>query len=220
MTSFSELGFERHRNFLSDNEITELSELFEYLPDNRPGHRLAPAALSRLASVDRVQKAAAKHIGASARPVRVLLFDKRDGGNWALGWHQDRTIEVQDRIDVAGFGPWTVKQGRPHVAPPISLLENMVTVRLHIDPVDHANSPLIIALGSHRLGLVPEKDIQQTVDEGQLLECLAEAGDIWLYPTLILHASSRAAPGRRRRVVQIDFSADKLPGGLVWSTST
>src|SRR5262252_6578816 len=43
---------------------------------------------------------AARIIGASCRPVRALLFDKTPGSNWALAWHQDRTIVVAERRDV------------------------------------------------------------------------------------------------------------------------
>ncbi len=214
-----ELGYEHHRHFLEESEVAELAELFKRLPEGRPGHRLPPAALSGLGSIDRVQALVAEYIGAAARPVRVLLFDKRDGGNWALAWHQDRTIEVQKRVDTSGFGPWTVKQGRPHVAPPVALLEEMITVRLHIDAVDRENGPLLVAPGSHKRGLIPERDILAVVEDGDVGECLADVGDVWMYSTLILHASAKAAPGRRRRVVQIDFSAETLPGGLAWAAA-
>jgi len=72
-----------------------------------------------------------------------------------LAWHQDRTIAVVRRKDIEGFGPWTVKSGWPHVAPPFELLAEMVTLRIHLDPVTEANAPLLIAPGSHRFGRVP-----------------------------------------------------------------
>ena len=71
--------------------------------------------------------------GDHARPVRATLFDKNPDANWSLAWHQDRTICVRARRDVDGFGPWTVKSGLLHVAPPFDLLERMVTVRIHLD---------------------------------------------------------------------------------------
>jgi len=46
--------------------------------------------------------------------------------------------------------------------------------------------------------------------------CLAEKGDVWLYATPIVHASAAAAGSGRRRVLQVDFSASALPGGLDW----
>jgi hypothetical protein len=46
---------------------------------------------------------------------------------------------------------------------------------------------------------------------------VAQAGDVWLYATAILHASDRADNPRRRRVLHVDFAGCDLPGGLEWS---
>lgn len=188
---------------------------------------VAPAAGRRIAVLGPLAKVigrgsaacklAASHIGKAARPVRVIAFDKQDGANWALGWHQDRVIAVRERREVSGFGSWTVKDGQHHVQPPTALLERMVTLRLHLDPVDDQNAPLRIAPGSHHFGRIAKKDIPVMVNRCGEQICLADAGDGWLYATLILHASDRAAPGKQRRVVQIDYAADDLPDGLDWA---
>jgi len=39
---------------------------------------------------------------------------------------------------------------------------------------------------------------------------------IWLYATLILHASDAARVPAHRRVLQVDLAAADLPGGLKW----
>lgn len=153
---------------------------------------------------------------ADRRPVRAILFDKSEAANWALGWHQDRTIAVKARADVPGYGPWSVKAGRQHVEPPFALIEAMRTIRVHLDPVDQANAPLLIAPGSHRLGRIPEAEIEATVARCGTARCLAERGDIWLYATPILHASAAASAPKRRRVLQVDYSADILPHPLRW----
>lgn len=163
-----------------------------------------------------VGKIAASHLGPKSRPVRAIAFDKTEGANWSLGWHQDRTICVKQRVDLPGFGPWTVKQGIDHVEPPFDLLARMLTVRIHVDSVDIENAPLRIALGSYANGLIPESDIALQVERSEMHECLAQAGDVWVYRTPILHASERAAVGRRRRVLQVDYSGDSLPDGLSW----
>lgn len=149
-------------------------------------------------------------------PVRAILFDKNDATNWALGWHQDRTIAVRERRDVEGFGPWTVKQGILHVAPPMSILAQMVTIRVHLDPVSHENAPLLIAPGTHALGKISENEIERYVANSTIYCCTAMAGDVWIYRTPILHASERARSGQRRRVLQVDYAIDDLPGGLEW----
>lgn len=208
-------GYAQWRSRLDAGELAELAALFTDWPAGRPGQRIDPARAAALSGVGRLIADQAP----TMRPVRALLFDKTDGGNWALAWHQDRTIEVAERCEVAGFGPWTVKQGRVHVAPPVSLLERMVTVRLHLDPVDADNAPLLVVPGSHRLGLIAEDAIAGVVDRLGEEVCLSEAGTVWLYRTLILHASARARPGRHRRVLQIDLSADDLPGGLRYAAA-
>ncbi|WP_088185676.1 phytanoyl-CoA dioxygenase family protein [Sphingobium sp. Z007] len=187
-------------------------------PTDRAGLRLAnlPALASMLSASGPIGQHAAAHLGAAARSVRAILFDKSATTNWALGWHQDRTIAVRQRIETPGFGPWTVKSGIQHVAPPQSLLDRMLTLRLHLDPVDAHNAPLLIAPGSHRQGRVAESDVAALVDGCGAHACLAARGDIWLYATPILHASETARDPRRRRVLQLDYSAVSLPGGLEW----
>ncbi len=109
-----------------------------------------------------------------------------------------------------------MKQGILHVAPPVELLARMVTVRVHLDDVPADNGPLLIAPGSHRLGRVAEPEIEAAVRCCGVATCLARAGDIWVYATLILHASDAAVAPSRRRVLQVDYAGFDLPGGLEW----
>lgn len=93
-------------------------------------------------------------LGPAARPVRAILFDKTPEANWALAWHQDRTIAVRQRHQADGFDRWTVKARILHVEQPFKVLERMVTARIHLDPVDEENARLLVAVGSHRAGRV------------------------------------------------------------------
>ena len=195
-----------------------LRRVLALVPQGQAGVRLCgvPDLAALLAADGPIGGAAAEIIGMSARPVRALLFDKNAATNWALGWHQDRTIAVAARHRVPGFGPWTVKRGIVHVAPPFALLAKMVTLRVHLDAVDAANAPLLIAPGSHR-ALVSEAEIAGEVARRGLVACLADAGDLWVYATPILHASEAAGRPRRRRVLQIDYAAEALPSPLAWA---
>jgi hypothetical protein len=196
-------------------EMESLETLFLDLPENRPGTRLGP--VSGLAeAIQPATRIAVSTLGGGARPVRATLFDKSPARNWALGWHQDRTIAVRIRIDVPGFADWTVKHGIPHAVPPFTILKRMLTVRIHLDPVGPDNAPLLIAPGSHRRGPLPETQIPKVVSELGTISCEAERGDLWLYAAPILHASARAVTSSRRRVLQILYSADDLPGDLAW----
>ena len=182
------------------------------------GIRLAgdPLLAAIVAPGGPIQAIAAARLGAAARAVRAVLFDKSPAANWALGWHQDRTIAVAARHEVPGYGPWTLKQGLPHVEPPFAVIEAMLTLRFHLDRVPADNAPLLIAPGSHRLGRIPVTAIDDTVARCDSVACLADPGDVWVYATPILHASARAGAGGRRRVLQVDFSADALPPPLAW----
>ena len=190
-------------------------EQLRALPVAGPGARLHDPALPDL--IAPATAAASELLGAEAWPVRAVLFDKTIDANWSVAWHQDRTIPVRERVEVEGFGPWSRKAGALHVAPPISVLERMATLRIHIDPVGPDNAPLKAALGSHRLGLVPARQAAATAAGMPQTICRAEPGDVWAYWTPILHASDRAAQPSRRRVLQVDYAAHDLAGGLVWA---
>ncbi|WP_443477947.1 phytanoyl-CoA dioxygenase family protein [Novosphingobium aerophilum] len=187
-------------------------------PDGRAGTRIAGGAgLARLLGPEApVGARLAELAGLPVRPVRAVLFDKNDRADWSLGWHQDRTIAVRAEADLPGFGPWTVKQGICHVEPPFALSEGMLTVRIHLDPVDAGNAPLLIVPGSHRLGRIAVADVDAIVARAPVFSCLADTGDVWIYRTPILHASHAARPGRRRRVLQVDYAAGDLPAPLEW----
>ena len=173
-------------------------------------------ALPHLLGSEPIRAIARRCLGDAARPVRAIMFDKTPGANWSLGWHQDRTVAVRERRDARGFGPWTVKQGILHVAPPFAVLEKMVTLRIHLDDVPADDAPLLVAPGSHRLGPVAERDVAAAVARCGTATCLAAAGDVWAYATPILHASAASIGGAHRRVLQIDFAATDLPDGLMW----
>lgn len=199
--------------------LSDLLAIVEALPADNAGLRLRglPDLTRLIGSGTVIASAAERAIGQGAMPVRAILFDKSTATNWSLGWHQDRTICVQQRIDTPGFGPWTIKQGIQHVAPPIGLLEEMVTLRIHLDDVTDKNAPLLIAPGSHRLGRIPETEIAEIVQRCGTLTCTAHSGDVWLYSTPILHASGKAQNPNRRRVLQIDYAATYLPNKLEWA---
>jgi hypothetical protein len=187
------------------------------LAGDRAGIRLhGIEALADLLGPWALGEEAARLLGPGAWPVRAILFDKTQAKNWALGWHQDRTIAVRDRVDVPGFGPWSVKAGMIHVEPPFAIIERMVTIRVHLDAVPEANAPLLIAPGSHRLGRIAEAELAAVVERCGTAACLADPGDIWVYATPIVHASAAATDAAHRRVLQIDYSAEALPSGLAW----
>ena len=155
-------------------------------------------------------------LGPHALPVRGLLFDKTPAANWKVAWHQDLSIAVARRIDLPGFGPWSVKAGVPHVQPPVEILQNMLTVRLHLDDCGPDNGPLNVLPGSHADGVLSPDGIAAWRRRTPPVACLVSAGGAVVMRPLLLHASSAAARPGRRRVVHLEFAAGPLPGGLEW----
>ncbi|WP_010161212.1 phytanoyl-CoA dioxygenase family protein [Sphingomonas sp. PAMC 26617] len=211
-------GAELFAQALDEAVLIRLEAALAALPTNVPGVRIVEGRHLKtfLESAGPIGAIAAAALGPEALPVRAILFDKTSERNWALGWHQDRTIVVRERTDADGFGPWTVKSGLIQVEPPFDILERMVTLRVHLDQVDANNAPLRIVPGSHRLGRLSEAEVQGVVATSGERLCLAERGDVWLYATPIVHASLAADPPRRRRVLQVDYSADAAPHPLAW----
>lgn len=106
--------------------LPALARIAAAAPANRAGIRLhGDAAVRDLLASAPIRAVAERYLGAAARPVRAILFDKSEGTNWTLGWHQDRTIVVRARAEVSGFGPWSVKAGLTHVEPPFGIVSTM-----------------------------------------------------------------------------------------------
>ncbi|HEY1073722.1 phytanoyl-CoA dioxygenase family protein [Brevundimonas sp.] len=206
------------RAVLSERDIADLLNRLGDELQSRPGRRLLfdTPTTDLLAATGKIGSLAAGLLGPGARPVRAVLFDKSQAMNWIVAWHQDRTIAVRERRDTPDFGPWSVKDGIVHVAPPISVLDQMVTLRVHLDPCADDNAPLIVALGSHRLGKVAADNVEALANQNSIYACHADAGDVWAYATPILHSSAKSLSDRRRRVLQLDYSAQELPNGLEW----
>jgi ectoine hydroxylase-related dioxygenase (phytanoyl-CoA dioxygenase family) len=155
------------------------------------------------------------HVGEEALAVRATLFDKTAGANWLVPWHQDLTICVADRVDVPGYGPWTKKAGVWHVQPRAAVLEQMLSVRIHLDDCLENAGPLRVLPGTHRLGRLTAAQI---AEQGAIasVSCLVRAGGIVLMRPLLVHASSSASEAAHRRVIHIDYAASELDGGLRW----
>ncbi len=152
-------------------------------------------------------------LGANAGVVRVLYFDKPPGHSWALPWHKDYSIAVRANGPTTLFTKPTTKAGVPHVIAPQVVLDQMVTVRIHLDDMTPDNGPLRVIPGSHRF-------YSQTNDEPRdpvTLEC--RAGDVLLMRPLVTHASghSKIDAGLHRRIVHLECAADAvLPDGYEW----
>jgi len=103
------------------------------------GRRLAHA--SRLSNL----------IPNDACAVQCTYFTKSPSHNWLVTLHQDLSVPVADRIDIEHCSGWSRKEGGLFVQPPISLLEEILAVRVHLDDSNDENGALRVVPGSHAL---------------------------------------------------------------------
>src|SRR4029077_9785031 len=111
--TFAQDGAQRYRAVLDSKSLALIKTALSSLPRDRAGIRLTGILdlNPHLLTSGPIGIVAANVSGPRARPVRAVLFDKTPHVNWKLGWHQDRTIVVQRRGNIEGYGPWSMKAG-------------------------------------------------------------------------------------------------------------
>jgi ectoine hydroxylase-related dioxygenase (phytanoyl-CoA dioxygenase family) len=147
--------------------------------------------------------------------VKSIYFDKPETSNWYVAYHQDLTISVDKKVELKNFGPWTTKQNQFAVQPPIPILENNFTIRIHLDDTDENNGALRVIPKSHLKKIYRPETIDWTTETET--SCAVNKGGIMIMKPLILHSSSRTTNNKKRRVIHIEFSNQELPTKLKWA---
>lgn len=147
--------------------------------------------------------------------VKATLFDKSET-NWRMQWHQDRTIAVKERLDVAGFGPWSTKSGTLHVEAPREVLTQMLAIRIHLDACGPDNGPLRVIPASHLLGKLKEEDLEREVARAEAAELHLPQGSLLLMRPLLIHSSPAALSPGHRRVLHIELAPVEAISPLKW----
>jgi ectoine hydroxylase-related dioxygenase (phytanoyl-CoA dioxygenase family) len=201
---------------------SELSDQFEnqqYAARNKIGgmrNLLRNPNVAEIASSPLLISLLRKVVAKKLFPVRAIFFDKTIESNWRVPWHQDLAIAVAEQIETEGFGAWSIKDNVLHVQPPYQILENMVTVRLHLDDCDANNGALKVIRGSHLNGKLDARQIAELTKSKETAICEISKGGILLMRPLLLHSSSPAKSPSHRRVLHIEYATDELPNGLKW----
>jgi len=176
--------------------------------------KMVPAA-GEIIFNDKLKSIISTLFGKNYFVVKSIYFDKPEQSNWFVAYHQDLTISVDKKIPIDGFGPWTVKQNQYAVQPPLSILENNFTIRIHLDDTDESNGALKVIPQSHLKGVYRPETIDWTKESETI--CPVKKGGIMIMRPLLLHASNRTTNNNKRRVVHIEFSHAQLPNELQWS---
>jgi ectoine hydroxylase-related dioxygenase (phytanoyl-CoA dioxygenase family) len=200
-----------------DRLIQDIASLHPH--SNRAGMRnlleLSPS-IQRLAASPEILTLVEPILGNTARVVRGIFFDKQPSANWKVPWHQDLTIAVKHRLELPDYHPWSLKGGIHHVQPPVAILEQMLTARIHLDCTDRSNGALKVIPRSHRDGKLCDVEIDRWKGLNTATVCNCDRGGILLMRPLLLHASSVAIIPSHRRVIHLDYASCDLPAGLDW----
>jgi len=214
--SIEQHGFAIVPNVLTPDEVGGLTVSLGIITGAGRRGVLTDPVISSFSRFAKILDLVRSNLGSEPRPVRALYFNKTAEANWLVAWHQDLSIAVEERKEVAGFTGWSVKDGIPHVQPPEELLENMLTVRVHLDDCDDTNGALQVIAGTHRSGRLSADEIQELRGKHTATLCSTKAGDVMLMRPLLLHASGRTLGHRQRRVLHIEYAGFDLPEGLKW----
>lgn len=225
-SSFQRDGYEQVDSFISAQQHEDILSEFALSPSvsrcPKGGIRNAEkhfTSILELCHSPTITEKVAKYLEGSPSLVRTIVFDKTATNNWLVAWHQDKTVAVSGRFSHESWGPWSVKEGVHHVQPPLSVLNNMVTCRIHLDRVNLDNGPLKVIPHSHTLGLLSSDEIAQTVNSSKHINCTGDARSAFIMRPHLLHASSKAITPSQRRILHLEFSSATLPPGIKWAAS-
>lgn len=225
--TIADKGFSVISNVFSTEEIEKISEVIQNIDTSKDTFRKSEdlfAIRQFLKEIPEVKdfifnenlKTIIREIfGGNYFVVKSIYFDKPEKSNWYVAYHQDLTISVDKKVDLKNFGPWTTKQNQFAVQPPLDILENIFTIRIHLDDTDENNGALKVVSKSHAKGIYRPETIDWNVETETIGN--VEKGGIMIMKPLLLHGSNRTTNGKKRRVIHIEFSDKELPDELNWS---
>ncbi|MBT0608714.1 phytanoyl-CoA dioxygenase family protein [Aequorivita echinoideorum] len=145
---------------------------------------------------------------------KAIYFDKPSESNWFVAYHQDLSITVDQKVELENYVNWTFKKGQYGVQPPVQILEDTITIRIHLDKTDKNNGALKVIPKSHLNGII-RADSKDWNLENEFI-CEIEKGGAMLMKPLTLHASNRTTNRKKRRVIHLEFNKYRLPKPLAW----
>lgn len=145
---------------------------------------------------------------------KAIYFDKPSTSNWFVPYHQDLSISVNQKTNTSDYIHWTYKRGQYGVQPPLFILENITTVRIHLDDTNAHNGALRVIPKSHQKGIIRFDKREWNMQEEYV--CNVKKGGVMLMKPLTLHASSRTTNNKQRRVIHLEFCNQMLEPPLEW----
>ena len=189
-----------------------LQEIDELAPRrSRAGvrHALRLTPVVQLARQPRMVEAARRVLGDDAFPFRATLFDKSPAANWLVVWHQDTALPLRTRLELPGWGPWSVKEGIHYAHAPTATLSKVLALRVHLDDSTTENGPLRVLPGTHTLGVLSDDGVHEVATRLAPVDCVVPKGGVVAMRPLIIHSSSKSHAETPRRVLHIEYAASQ-----------
>ncbi len=170
-------------------------------------HALGLAPVAALARQPQIIEIARVVLGPNAFPFRATLFDKSPTANWLVVWHQDTALPLKERVDLPGWGPWSVKEGIDYAHAPSPVLSEVLALRVSLDDSTGENGPLRVLPRTHKLGVLTDESIHELAAQTSPVDCVVAKGGIVAMSPLIVHASSKSHSEAPRRILHIEYAA-------------
>src|SRR5579863_8991353 len=124
-------------------------------------HAMLFGSVRLIAGCPQLKQLACEVLGPRAFPFRATLFDKSPAANWLVVWHQDTALPLRQRIDLPGWGPWSLKEGGDSAHAHSTALGQGLALRVSCDDSTLLNGPLRVLPGTHALGVVSDDSLHE-----------------------------------------------------------
>ncbi|WP_298122223.1 phytanoyl-CoA dioxygenase family protein [Flavobacterium sp.] len=227
INEFHEQGFHVVNNIYSKDEINTISNFINNLDTSNPIFRKTNdlfairqfvkefPEIKKLLFNESLKEIIESIGGKDYFIIKSIFFDKPEKSNWFVSYHQDLTISVDKKIEDENFSNWTTKHNQFSVQPSKEILENIFTIRIHLDDTNEKNGALKVLKKSHLKSIcrIDSIEFEKEIE----VFCNVNSGGIMLMKPLLFYASNKTTNEKNRRVIHIEFSNKKLPKNLQWS---
>jgi ectoine hydroxylase-related dioxygenase (phytanoyl-CoA dioxygenase family) len=203
-----EKGFSITNTIFSDEEIENLKKLINSPKDTYAIRQLfvkSPAIMEIVLSNDKFKRLISEVCEDDYFITKAIYFNKPAKSNWFVAYHQDISISVENKIEAESYTNWTNKKGQLGVVPPLEILENTVTLRIHLDDTDETNGALKVIPNSHNKGFIRVDEKFKIHEHGEEKLCKVRKGEIMLMKPLLLHASQKSISSTDRSVIHMEL---------------
>lgn len=207
-------GFSITTNIFSDGELQQLISLINNSENEYAIRQLitkVPEILELVFQNKQFKQLYNATCGKGYFLSKAIFLNKPSRSNWFVSYHQDLSISVKEKKPTEAYSNWTNKNGQLGVIPPKEILEDIVTIRIHLDKTDETNGALRVIPNSHTQGIIRIDASFNKNDYDKEVLCEVSRGGVLIMKPLLVHASSKSISEFDRRVIHLEFCKKEIP---------